>query len=535
MTAAACSAPDHPQRHATDMIRTMRDSPRIACVAVVSTVIVINFTTMPGANYGGDPDAMREEARNIVLHGGLAADPGLAREMGEPGQFFAENISNSLYYSKYGIANSLMYVPPMLAERVLTGELPVRTERTRLLILNVYNIALSALIAVLLFRITGLYARDPLARTAFVLASFYGTFLWNYLRAQSSEIFQVLFFLGFYLSFIRVLRSVSPPGGQAAPPLPLGALILSWVFIAALALTRVTYVLLSAAPWLAIGYGLVNGGQAVSRPGRTIVVGLLAPTACVVATMGGVNWVKFGSPLLAGYHQWGGDCHAMTGDLIVATYGFLFSVQKSVFIHFPVLALALFGCGEFRRKYPGDAVLLAGVFLAFFVVIGKFPIWRGDWCYGPRYLLFMLPAVSLPFVFALERWLTHPLRAGSQAGLLTSALIIAASVGSQIEVNRLPFHTYFVILRPLESDASLVVSDYFLNNHFARINADLALVNFDPDRLVYVREFRKKFDRKAFGSYLAFLERTSRTSNYYWTDYRFARSLWRRISSFSWL
>jgi hypothetical protein len=497
---------------------------------------MINVATMPGMHYGGDPDAMREEARNIVLHSSLAADPEMATHLGEPGQFFVVNPRDHRYYSKYGLMNSLMYVPPLLVERLLRGRVPVDTDRFRLAILNYYNVALSVVIAALLFQITGSYAYDPWARATFVLASFYGTFLWNYLRAHSSEIFQVLHFLAFYFFFSRILRSLFPPEGKAPQPPRLLDVMLSWLFIDLLTLTRVTYGLLLAAPWIGIGYAVLVARRSSSATLCPRFLGsLLVPSLCILGTIGGVNWLKFGSPFLTGYHQWGGSGHTFSGDLHVAIYGFLFSVQKSIFIHFPILALALIGYYAFAKRYAADTILMLGIFLAFLIVIGKTPIWRGDWCYGPRYLLFVLPVLSLPFVTVLERWFARPLRSSSLVGFVLSASVIGVSIGCQVEVNRLSFTTYFEILRPIETNMSIVAADYFLNSHFAKINADLASAQSDPDRLVYVRDLRKHYDNKFTYEYIKLLKAYALTRNYYWRDYGFLGSLWRRFASFSWL
>jgi hypothetical protein len=518
------------------MLRLIRQSPAVASGSLIAVVLIINVATMPGMHYGGDPDAMREEARNIVLHGSLAADPDMATHLGEPGQFFVLNHRDHRYYSKYGLMNSLMYVPPFFVERLLRGHVPVDTDRFRLTILNYYNVALSVAIAALLFRITGSYARDPWARVAFVLASFYGTFLWNYLRAHASEIFQVLHFLAFYFFFNRVLRTLFPPEGKVPqPPRPLD-LMLSWLFIDLLILTRVTYGLLLAAPWIAIGYAvLVARKSSSAKLDPRLLWSLLVPSLCILGTIGGANWLKFGSPFLTGYHQWGQSGHSFGGDLHVAIYGFLFSVQKSIFIHFPILALALIGYYAFAKRCPTDTVLMLGVFLAFLIAIGKMPIWRGDWCYGPRYLLFVLPILSLPFVTALDHWFARPLRLSSLLGFVLSACVIGVSIGCQIEVNRLPFSTYFEILRPIEKNMSIVAADYFLNSHFAKINADLALVQSDPDRLVYIRDLKGQYDDQFVSEYISFLRVRQSTSNYYWRNYSFLEFLWRRFASFTWL
>src|SRR6185295_16935508 len=103
----------------------------------------------------------------------------------------------------HGVENFYDYERPTASQN-----LPFYTH-SLVFMLNLYNVALSLLIAWYLYQLAGLYVARALTRSLFVLAVFYSTFLWNYLRAQSSEIFQVLFFAGFFYHFMLFVRSKS--------------------------------------------------------------------------------------------------------------------------------------------------------------------------------------------------------------------------------------------------------------------------------------------------------------------------------------
>src|SRR5262249_15915878 len=125
---------------------------------------------------------------------------------GDPGQFFVVNTRNHRYYSKYGISNSLMFVAPMVAERLIEGKLPPFDSPRRVFYLNLNHLALSLVLAFVLYRICGLYTSRRWLSVLYVLIIFYTTFLWNYLRAQNGEIAQVLCFCIFYWFFVRMAR-----------------------------------------------------------------------------------------------------------------------------------------------------------------------------------------------------------------------------------------------------------------------------------------------------------------------------------------
>ena len=96
----------------------------IALAALLAGVAAVNFLWMPGEFLAGDPHAWREEARSIVLSGELNVPR--AGLLGQRGAYFAQNERNGLHYSKFGIANSLLAVPPILLEKALGGDITRR-------------------------------------------------------------------------------------------------------------------------------------------------------------------------------------------------------------------------------------------------------------------------------------------------------------------------------------------------------------------------------------------------------------------------
>jgi hypothetical protein len=486
---------------------------RVMWAVLVVTVITINTTTMPALYYLGDPFAMREEARSILLEGRLAVDSSIAAHFGERGQYFVAH--DGLYYSKYGVMNALMFFPPLLVERLASGKIPALTSDSRLLLLNLYNVGLSALLASFLFRLANLYTRNLLASAVYVLMTLYGTFLWNYLRGQSGEIFQVLFFTGFYYHIVKFIRARKDLGGPPVPGLRT-EVSLAWGYLAALCLTKVSYVLIVGLPWLALAFTARREGYSAFLSRRLVLTHFLMPTLAIVSVIGVVHWIKFGSPFLTGYHQWRSDQHTLSGDIVEGVYGFLFSIQRSVFIHFPVLLVSMLSLRKFWNRHRIDMILSVTVFLVYLSLIGKLPSWKGEDCYGPRYLLFVLPVLSLPFVLVLDDLINLRDRFMRLVASIVFGSVLWVSVSAQVDINRLPFMTYYDIRSPVEPDANMAISDYFLNHHFSKINNDLSVALTRPDSLPYLCELKKKWSSERFHGYLAYIRRVAGTTNYYW-------------------
>ncbi|HEV3009818.1 MAG TPA: hypothetical protein VGX52_12345 [Burkholderiales bacterium] len=481
-----------------------------AAVILAAAVAVLNFAWMPGQFLDGDPAAWREEARSIVLRGELAVPAEFASRFFEPGQYFVRNDSSGRYYSKYGVMNALMSLPPLWAQAA-AGELSTPGTYPSLLAFNLWNVALSALLAALLYHLASRYTPRVWVRILFVLGTLYCSALWFYLRAQSSELYQAVFFAALFLCLARVLRTRAWAwlGG-------------AWVFAAALLFTRVSFGLLLPIIALVAGYAMVQNKNGV-RP-HFLFLWLVLPPLAAVAVIGLVNTVKFGSPLLTGYHTWRPEVTALTGSLADGLWGFLFSPRFSVFLHYPLLVLALAGAPGFWRRHRMDAIAMAAVAVPFLLLTSKMPLWAGEFGYGPRYLLFMVPVLSLPaIVFAdaiidsIRTWRARAWAAAALACLAYSAYL-------QVQVNRLGFWTYYEARSVLEVAYSDSAADWFRDRHVGVVCADLLRHRRDLTALPWFPEFRRKVSPQIAEQYVRELGRIIDRGNWYWSVPREARN-----------
>jgi hypothetical protein len=117
------------------------------------------------------------------------------------------------------------------------------------------------------------------------------------------------------------------------------------------------------------------------------------------------NYYRFGSIYETGFQL----ISAKTGiDLFYGTpiltglYGFLLSPGKGIFYYSPVAILFFPAIVPFYKKHPALALSFIMIILSNILFFSKYYYWHGDWAWGPRYLLVVLPFMIIPVVELLE-------------------------------------------------------------------------------------------------------------------------------------
>lgn len=490
---------------------TRRWQSAIAWGSLLLTIALIGIIDMPAQYWAGDPSTWREETRSIINNGQLAIDliP-LKPYIGEKGQHLVVNQRNGLTYSKFGLMNSLMILPPMLLDRVLNGpSLPLSTPS--LWISNSWNIALSVALGAVLMRISGRYTNRLATRCLFVVVAFYCTFLWYFIRAQSSEIYQALFFAAAYLGLVSSLDGIRSGKRRIWP------IHLAWLFVGMLVFTRVSYLLLlPLVPiFCAIIIARLPRDQRLAASLR-IAPGLVFAPMLILILLGTVNYVKFGSSLLTGYHQWRPEQHLPTGSLAEGLWGFFLQPRFSIFLYFPALLIALPCVVKFCRRFPADAMVVFATAALFVIILAKIPTWAGEWTYGPRYLLFVLPVLSLPMILTID-WLIDN-RKRATAWLLSAiaggALLYSAYI--QFRVNQTGFFAYYAIRLKIEPQWPPAAQSYFMDHHMGRTLDDLLHHRDDPDALPWFTELKQAWPADKVVEVRQLIVKTMNESNYYW-------------------
>lgn len=409
---------------------------RRAILLAAFLALALSLLAWPAQTYGTDPLAYREEARALLL-GRLHVDPPPpSGRFSRPGDYFVPNPRDGHWYSKYGTFNAIASLPPLAAERLVTGALPPFDSPSRLAFLNAWNSVLTALLAALLVRLALLYTPRPGVAILFSLSCLLATFLWHYTRAQASELPQAILAV---LAFDSATRHVRAPARRHA--------VVLWLSVAALVFSRVAFL-----PLVPVAAAVTFIASAA--PARRRTYASLAPAVVVVAALLLLNFAKFGSPTSTGYHAFEPEKHLPTLDPREGLAGFLVSPHKAVWWHFPVLVLALPAWPAFYLRYRTEARVLLVASGLYFLPLCTVPSWAGEWSLGPRYLLaglplLALPAVLLPELLAGVRPLTRRLAAA------LAFAVLATGVYANVQLVQVGFFAAHEVRSPLRRAARI--------------------------------------------------------------------------------
>lgn len=280
-------------------------------------------------------------------------------------------------FSRYGLGQPLaaaalyLFGTYVIGMGLLPGSLPFNIGRFFALLLPAIATALTA--GVLCAWAARLYQS---ARLGVALALLYGlgTLAWPYSRFFFSE---PLFTCCLVLTAFALYQGYPLPGGLTlgyALATRLGGLFLLPAFLLYAWLRRER---LRDLVWLVVGM----------VPGGLIILGN--------------NWVRFRTFSEQGY----GD-EGFTGHLLEGLSGLLFSPGKSLFLYVPLFVVLPFAALPFVRRYRQEALLIGLVTLIIFCQSALWWIWWGGWGWGPRFLVPLMPFLTLPLgvLLPLQSW-----------------------------------------------------------------------------------------------------------------------------------
>jgi hypothetical protein len=141
-------------------------------------------------------------------------------------------------------------------------------------------------------------------------------------------------------------------------------------------------------------YGLFVAGP---RPARFAVIGGVIPIVALLA----YHNALFGSPLAFPYDYsvWEtpktGWFMGIGKPNIQSLKNILFGEYRGLLYTTPWLALAVPGVVALARRHRAEVVICAWAVIAFLWLNSSIPPWHGGWAAGPRYLVPMLPFLSL--------------------------------------------------------------------------------------------------------------------------------------------
>lgn len=393
------------------------------------------LVTFGGHFYSGDGIEMARTGESLVFRGDLALQRGEGeRAWGYPGR-------NGAFYGPYPLGQSLAEAPFIAAGAALTAPLPIEPDlklklrRAATVSANAFITAGLGWVLYLLALRLG-YARGVAAGLGLMLGL--GTMMLVYARQDFADPLTALALL----VSVLFLRRHGDDGRRG------------WIVLAGLALgfslfTKYQMVIYCPVVWAYMIF-LRRDRRERGLAGLARDTLLLAGPVILFGLADlGVNYAKFGSFTSTGYEQeaspWAG-----LGHLPAGLYGFLLSPGKSLFLYNPLLLMWPFAIRPFHREHRSESLLVilaTGVTLLFFSPLYW---WHGDWAWGPRYLLPLVPLMVLSLA-PLVRSAVRGTRLRRAFALLLVLAVVVNTLGMTVN--------FFFYLRAL-SDAGHVHDDW---------------------------------------------------------------------------
>ena len=344
-----------------------------------------------------------EVARNLMEHGSLRVDdPFLAGSV--PG------IAGGAY-SPYGVSGSIVSLPLLMLADV-AGPAPIDRQQ---FFFSFTSAVFGAATASVLFLFYSTLGVAPRAALLWTMVAAFATLAFPASTSVFDQAQHALFVItACYLAHLSARRdsiALAAAGGAA---------------LAVLVNFQETYALLFPAIGLAtLGPQGASAGQRRSFE-RYLVFMFVGGLGLLV--WAGLNDFRFGGLFTSGK---GGNHPFPFDNPVIGLSGLLVSPGKSLFLYSPVTVLGLLGLKRLVRDEPRLGQAVAAACCVHLALISTLSFYGGDWCWGPRYFVAILPLVALgtPFV-------TFDRRSGLAAGALVVLGLAVQLLGISLDPHR---------------------------------------------------------------------------------------------------
>lgn len=389
-----------------------KSSSRNLAIRVALFVFVVYFLTASGTIFGSDGARRLQVARNLLEQGRVDIQTNTLAPVGKNGR----------QYAQYALGHSIAMMPGLIFAKVLVHFLPAPREPLEEFFASLVNLAAVSATAglLVLFAVDLGYSSFMGVRLAFLFS--FATMAWqqskdSFEHPQVGLYFTLLFLALYRFSKNRRLREL----GMASVALGFALL------------TRYTSLL--AYPSVVVFLTVLARHNSVGRRFLPWVHWLSCFFLCQIPFAAFDLWfnaVRFGSVLETGQQQLFGNIFK-NGHLLSGLWGLTFRWEYGLIPFNPVLILWPMGIFLLVREQKALAGAVGSLAVCFLLFYGstKPILWMGGWCWGPRFLMDLLPLLVLTCAPALEgirrgrfgrRWAPAVLR-----------LLIALSVCIQVQ------------------------------------------------------------------------------------------------------
>ncbi len=338
----------------------------------------------------------------------------------------------TFFYSKYGLAQSVAEIPLYVVGKAVAAPLAPNLARvTPMAITMLTNGVITAaavwLFFLLAYEVCGAVRGAAIAALLLGLASPYLV----YAKTDFSESLSALGLTGAVLFLVRARREPA-----------IARFAVSGLFVALALLTKLTAGF--ALPFLliyAVYAARAPDADGARPPGADVAVRFVEwglGAALGLAVTAWYDLVRFGSITNTGYH---GQDTPFNAPLWPGLEGLLVSPGKGLLLFCPLVVLVLPLWPLLMRRRRAEALLALGIAAITLLVFATYPVWWGGVCWGPRYLVPVLPFILLPLAFfgeAFDRLKARPrgLLMRRVAVVVVGLSLVAQALGVAVHPGR---------------------------------------------------------------------------------------------------
>lgn len=461
-------------------------------------IVATLFVLMPKFQYPGDPDSIRIFSKHFLETGRPYLQGNEKSKLGPyistlayGGNYFV-NTRNGNYFSKWGVFNVILFsIPELLSNNIKIFNNSIRNET---FFLNLFNIAWLIVFILSMHRL--LESLDHQKNQIYIYTTLiiFCTYLWYFIRAQSTEIFIITLFSIFAERFYKLSKFKNQTS------------IDQYFLFTLLLLILVKNVFILLIPICYLALIIFSKQDQVDVKKVACLWGLAFGSLCLLLFL--INYWQFGDPLETGYSQQATVVPNFSFQIGTALYGFIFSNNRSIFVHFPIFLISLAGLHLFYSKHPRFTSVMWIIFIIYLGFFSTLNNWEGERTYGPRFLIFILPIISIPVVHLFNRKLFK--------FFFTPFLLFSIFLQYQvISKNFMASHSLRYFYKDTINNDE--IDQYFVNNHTGIIIYHLKRMekSYEPD-FIY-SYLLSKFGKGKALEYVA-LVKFNLKNNFFWDD-----------------
>lgn len=358
-----------------------------------------------------DGDAFLGHHSNVVLVPGLNGNP----------------------VSKFGVGQSVAETPAyMLAVRLSKYNDSVHHETFLFFITAFTSPLLCAAVCVYLYLTCLRLGYGAGVSLGVTIIAGVCTLLWPHSKWLFSEPLQALALIGAFHSLLLVRQGEGGLLGAPAAGFFLGLLAAAKLVLALAAVPACIYFIACLA------------SKKSARPLADFLLFSLALAFWAMIILG-YNYLRFGDFFETGYMalQDRETLHGFSVPLLTGLHGLLLSSGKGLFFYAPALLVSMATLPSFARKHPGEGWLIIFICAPALVVFAKWNQWHGDYTWGPRFLVPLVPLLALPVAEALSL----ARRRGRK--LVAAAVVVIAAVSLLVQALGVAvnYNEYLLIMK----------------------------------------------------------------------------------------